>query len=286
MKYSIKYAGKDFSFLESNENMKGTRKKRQVQDKKGRFAVFKYEKEEYCCSEACSEKLCYEIANVLGYPCAQIELARDEEGFLGILNYDFVVNSTVEHIDIVSFINSQNQGREEYYTISNIKEVLDKMNEDLFLGFIRIMIFDALVGETDRHEENWGLTHKQEQYFISPLYDNGCSLLNKFKNEEYAQRYYHSDELFENYIRKSKTYIYKENHVRKYRHFELIQYLKDLYPDFVKGELENLQKLSDEKIERIVLKIPDELLTDIHKKYIILYLKKRRNILLGLEESS
>ena len=34
MKYSIKYAGKDFSFLESNENMKGTRKKRQVRIRK------------------------------------------------------------------------------------------------------------------------------------------------------------------------------------------------------------------------------------------------------------
>ena len=284
MKYSIKYAGKDFSFLDSNENMKGTRRKRQVQDKNGRIAVFKYEKEEYCCSEACSEKLCYEIANVLEYPCARIELARDEEGFLGVLNYDFVINPTVEHIDIVSFINSQNQNREEYYTISNIKKILDGLNKELFLGFIRIMIFDALVGETDRHEENWGLTYTKEHYSISPLYDNGCSLINKFLNEEYARKYYQNDELFDSYIKKSKTFIYKEDHVHRYRHFELIQYLGELYPNFVQLELKKLKKLSDEKIEEIVLKIPDELLTDIHKKYIILYLKKRRNILLELEE--
>jgi serine/threonine protein kinase HipA of HipAB toxin-antitoxin module len=43
----------------------------------------------------------------------------------------------------------------------------------LFSGFIGIMIFDALVGETDRHEENWGILKYQDYYQISPLYDNG-----------------------------------------------------------------------------------------------------------------
>ena len=51
MCYAIKYAGKDFSFLENNENIKGTRKKRQVQDTSNQFAVFKYEQPDYCCSE-------------------------------------------------------------------------------------------------------------------------------------------------------------------------------------------------------------------------------------------
>lgn len=41
----------------------------------------------YNCSESCSEKMSYEIAKVLGYSCAHIELARDRKNNLGILNY-------------------------------------------------------------------------------------------------------------------------------------------------------------------------------------------------------
>ena len=39
-------------------------------------------------------------------------------------------------------------------------------------------------------------------------------------------------------------------------------------------------------IEEIVNKIPVSLLTDMHKKYIIQYLKKRRDILLKIGENA
>ena len=54
---------------------------------------------------------------------------------------------------------------------------MDDIDADLFKDFIKIMIFDALIGEQDRHEENWGITEKEGKSFISPLYDNGDSLL-------------------------------------------------------------------------------------------------------------
>ena len=52
--------------------------------------MFKYEREDYQCSKACSEKLSYEIAKILGYECARIELAEDEHNNLGVLNYFFL----------------------------------------------------------------------------------------------------------------------------------------------------------------------------------------------------
>ena len=177
-------------------------------------------------------------------------------GFLEFLNYDFILTPLIEHTDAVAFLNPNQMSRKEFYTISNIKRNLDSLNKNLFFEFLKIMIFDALVGETDRHEENWGLTKKNNEYYISPLYDNGCSLLNKFKNEDYAQKYYQDNLLFENYILKSKTYIYKENSSKRYKHFELIEYLIELYPE------------------------------EMHKKYIIQYLKKRRDILLNMGENA
>lgn len=171
-------------------NAKGSRVKCLVVDNAGCNAFFKYQGNGYLVSEACSEKMCYEIAKVLGYECARIELAVDNENILGVLNYLFVTQCCTEHIDAVSYLNIHSNERALYYTISNIKRTLDNLSPDLFKGFIRIMFFDALVGEQDRHEENWGIQKIGNSYKISPLYDNGCSLLRNFKSEEYARKYY------------------------------------------------------------------------------------------------
>ena len=62
----------------------------------------------------------------------------------------------------------------------------------------------------------------------------------------------------------------------------MIEYLNDKYHNIVQQEIQNLNKLTDKNIENIVNKIPDDLLTDVHKAYIIQYLKKRRNRLLEI----
>ncbi len=92
-----------------------------VIDNSRKKAFFKYEGEGYLVSEACSEKLSYEIAKVLGYDCAKIEIAMDFQNKLGILNYLFIDNKKEEHMDAVAYLNRSNIERPFYYTISNIK---------------------------------------------------------------------------------------------------------------------------------------------------------------------
>lgn len=280
-KYEIKKADIDFRFIQDESIVRGSRKKMLAINNKLEIAMFKYEREDYDCSEACSEKLAYEIAKVLGYDCAKIELAVDNDNQIGVLNYYFS-DSDESHTDIVAYLNKNIKERNNYYTISNIKNVLDSINTSLFKGFIKIMLFDALIGEQDRHEENWGITEKKGKSFISPLYDNGDSLLREFKNPVNARKYYDGIKDFNAYINRSQTLIYKEDKKNKYKHFELIKYLYDNFPQDILPEINNLTKLTDEIIEELVDKIPNELLTDEHKKYIITYLKKRRDILLNI----
>ena len=281
-KYPIKKNNIDFKFEENIVSSKGTRAKRMVRDiRDNSKAFFKYRGKDYNTSELCSEKMCYEIAKVLGYACAKIELAIDEKNEYGVLNYVFLKEGE-EHTDIAHFINPSGKKQKDFYTLENIKQTLDGIDENLWFGFIRIMIFDALVGEQDRHEENWGISNDNGKESISPLYDNGCNLLDKFKSEQYAKKYY--DEInFEKFIYKSKTQIYNSFTNKKYKHFELIEVLNNKYHEFVQKELIKLNKLNDETIEDIVNRIPDEMLTEKHKEYIIKYLKKRRNILLNIK---
>lgn len=282
-KYKIKLEKKDFKFLDiSSYNTKGSRiKKFAIDLRNNEKAFFKYER--YNVSEACSEKISYELAKVLGYDCAKIDLAKDNNGVVGVLNYCFTEEEITEHIDAVAYLNINVEERPKFYTISNIKNKLDELDVNLFYDFIKIMIFDALVGETDRHEENWGILRLNGKYRISPLYDNGCNLLREFKNEEWAKKYYDNIKSFDAYINKSQTLVYKEDNKSRYKHFELIKYLSDLYGSKVQEELKKLEKLTDEKIIDIVGQIPDELITNKHKEFIIKYIKIRRNILLNIK---
>ncbi len=277
-KYEIKKFKKDFIFIQEINN-KGSREKRTAIDKKGKKAIFKYEG--YKCSEACSEKLSYEIAKILKYDCAHIELASDENGTLGILNYLFVDIREEEHIDAVAYIKKSNEDRKQFYTLKNIKNCLDELDTKLFYDFLKIMVFDALVGEQDRHEENWGIIRKDGTYKLSPLYDNGDNLLRQFYDESYAQKFYNGEKNFDSFIKRSKTFIYKEDG-KKYNHFELIKDLYKEYPKHIKNEISNLQKLTNEEIENIVNKMPDDIITNKHKEYIIKYIKARKQILLDI----
>ncbi len=274
MQYSVRKPDKDFIFT-NIVITKGTRRKRVAWDRKeNKIAIFKYE--EYNCTESCSEKMSYEIAKVLDYPCAKIELAEDENGVIGILNYLFIDTKEAEHTDIIAYINKNHTDRKQFYTINNIKKCLDQLDNNLFAQFLKILVFDALIGETDRHEENWGIIIKNEHYYISPLYDNGCNLLREFKNEKLAEKYYSGKKNFNLYIERSKSLIYNETTGRRYTHFQLIKELYKEYPDIIRKEIVNIDNLTDAKIEKIVNSIPNQMMLDKQKEYIIKFIKIRK----------
>lgn len=55
-----------------------------------------------------------------------------------------------------------------------------KMNADLQTDYKQwladMALFDAFIGNTDRHQENWGVIFKVNHCILSPLFDNGTSL--------------------------------------------------------------------------------------------------------------
>lgn len=49
--------------------------------------------------------------------------------------------------------------------------------------WMKLMFFDALIGNTDRHHENWGTINDR---ILSPLYDNGISLGWRIKETDFS----------------------------------------------------------------------------------------------------
>lgn len=285
--YKILHEGVDFEAEESfGGTGKGTRAKKYVVVKspcgKERGAYFKYDNgKKFRQGEECSEKIASEIAKVLGYQTAEIELAESINGEHGLISYLFINPDKNEiHIDMEDYFPDINKESESHlYTIEKLKNRLAEKFPDVdFEDFLRICFFDALVGERDRHIGNWGLTTKNGIHNISPLYDTASCLLRDFQNPKILQKYTKNDEKFNQYINNNKLAIYKESTNENFSPTNsFIDYLLDNYPSFAHREIHNLFKLKDAIIDTIVNKIPKERMTNEHKKYIIKYLKQQRD---------
>lgn len=52
-----------------------------------------------------------------------------------------------------------------------------RIQDDIKLEFAKILLLDAIIGNTDRHQDNWEIIHRgHEEAYISPAFDNGTSL--------------------------------------------------------------------------------------------------------------
>lgn len=283
MKYKILKEDKDFIFIDGIT--KGTREKKVVVTNRGlKRGFFKYEKYKEVCSEACSEKLACEIAKTLKLPTANIEFAKDNNGTLGIISFLFIRPGIDGHTDAKDFFNANEFDRKKFCRMSTIMRFLELFGPNEFDKFLDIMVFDALVGETDRHEENWGICKINGKYELAPLYDSSCNLLREFKDLNKAQPFYNKEKDLETYARKSKTCIYKEDLSGRYKHFELIEYLFERYPKRIKKKILNLKKLNRLRLKKIIRKLPEGIISDEHKEYIYIYVIIRKKILLKIIE--
>lgn len=276
-KYKIYIEKKDFIVDEEIRNLTGTRtKKMAFIIKTKEKAILKYNK--YLnCTELASEKIAYEIANVLGFNCARIELAKDINGIPAILNFYFLKKDNI-HNDALYYLRKLGNSREEYHTLDNVLKLLKNQNGNMVYDFLKIMVFDSLIGEQDRHEENWGITKGLDNTIkLSPIYDNGCSLLrDQFAN---LDELLNNSEKMNNYINRSKSLIYDETG-KRYKHFDLVSKLLNIYPQQMREIISTLKNLKNTDIEEIVTAIPENYLPEKHKKCIIIFIKKRRDILL------
>lgn len=161
--------------------------------------LFKYNRPNT--GEDWSEKITSEIAELIGLPHAIVELAEYEDK-RGIITKDFTERKTkgvlVHGNEILTAIDSDYPARRfrkvSQHSIDKIIEVLsDEFIQlpsgypfssnidnaiDLFLGHL---LLDALVGNTDRHHENWGVLVRREDsgklcIELAPTFDHASSL--------------------------------------------------------------------------------------------------------------
>lgn len=151
-------------------------------------------------------------------------------------------------------------------------------NEILETDYIKywgeVFLFDALIGNTDRHQDNWGmtLTPFQDKSIrrLSPLFDNGTSL----GSDRYTSKLNQWSELrFESYVDNGKHHMrLKADDLERISHANMIKLYVETNPE-VKSQLHDMMKgfsfkLLDEDLQNLgQIIIPEQLTSDRIKYY-------------------
>ncbi len=282
-----------------NRENKGTKEKYwdEINHKKCLIKFNNRSKDDKCDirSANVSEKIYSEIANYLEIECVKTDFIVDDRKRFGIASYDFkkegmfIVSGDDLFFSVFNRIPNKKGDNisSTDYTYDNIVKILFYYDQkgDLLKKFNSMLVLDALFGEGDRHHENWGLYKDEstnEKYDFLPIYDNSSCLLHQLREEQILKKFILSKDM-QSYVKKSKSKITIGG--KKYTHFEFIDYLLENLPNEFKNDLqkniENLNKLTDDYIYKLINRIPCDVCSMEHKNLIIQYIIIRRDLLLS-----
>ncbi|SHJ23573.1 hypothetical protein SAMN05444401_2582 [Clostridium amylolyticum] len=237
-----------------------------------------------------AEKLASQLAVILGIECAKVDIGT-YRGRVGSMSY-MILNYNEELIEGIQYITNiykeYDQDKfidyktEEPYSINMILKSIEETG--LEKDFLTIPIFDALIGNSDRHHSNWGIVKNKinGEIRISPLYDNGSSLCCLIATKD-APNILKDKMRFESLIfGKSKSMIRWETQ-RRIRHFELVEHIKSEYYQETIYIVDKIrEKLSEDKIKEIVLSYDDKIIHPDLKELISVFLIERRKRIIDI----
>ncbi|MGB7964118.1 MAG: HipA domain-containing protein, partial [Propionicimonas sp.] len=128
-----------------------------------------------------AEKIAAEIAALMGVPAAKADLA-ERGGVCGVLSWR-MAGALTHGNQLLSVVHAdyqaQSKGRVAGYDLPSIERALEPYGGwDESLGafdcFAGLLVLDALIANTDRHHENWGIIEETRR--LAPSYDHGASL--------------------------------------------------------------------------------------------------------------
>lgn len=253
-----------------------------------------------------SEKIAAELAGLLGIPHATVDLAR-RHGNRGILSRDLVAECKAEELIhgnslLVEADPDYPAGdiyRVAHHTIERIFSAFSARSVGLPLGtdfapeiaeardlFVGYLLFDAWIGNTDRHHENWAiLKYAGDRYALSPSYDHASSLGHNVQDDERAERLMTRDRYRQiaAYAAKAKSAIYRDRDDRKPVSTDEAFTLACV-PCRAAGVywLDRLRRIADDDATDIVRRVPQEIMSDVAKRFVSQILQANRTRLLTL----
>lgn len=237
-----------------------------------------------------SERVATEVAHRLNIPCSHVELA-ERQGQRGVVVLNFapwgwqMSNGSLLLPNVVPGYSASRRGEVPGYTLDAVFEALDgsvapdgspenvRSGQEAFAGYL---VLDALIGNRDRHHDNWAvLDDPNGQRWLAPAFDQASCL-------GYQERESRKIELLE--TRSVRQWV----EVGRSRHFEGRPSLLELAVDAMQrvdpaarnAWADRLASISDDEWTPMLDAVPRHLLSQVDAKFAEEVLKVNRGRLL------
>ena len=266
----------------------------------GRIGLFKYPKIDPATNsvttEHISEHMAAQIGKLVGVKTAQVDLGR-RNGRIGSMSY-LVKAETENLIEGINFIVGRypnynattmiDETSGSYYSLEMLEETGKWSVEN---EWIEMLIFDALIGNADRHQSNWAIlieylgTQEIEDNHIClnfrskwcPLYDNGSALC-CYVNEKNIDSMFGKDPgPFKALVdTKSKSIIRIDGSKKaKPTHKEMVLYLIKKYPSAKTIAARFIERFTFEEVDKLLDMYTPDMLSEKKNRLIRRYLKEK-----------
>ena len=224
----------------------------------------KYISTNFVTKEIWTELLAYEIGVFLGLNIPEAIPATDGEHY-GVLIKSFLKRgdagmpavALAEASDILSYAKIAHPHNLKTIKFLSQTPIVEK---NLWTKYRKMLIFDCIIGNNDRHDENWGLLYGSElqQLVFAPIYDN-ASCLTAGETDDKVELLSQDKAKLEQFVNNSKPpnlYLNDQN-LKHYKHFEIMEYLLKTEPD--------MKELVEEMVNKDYLSYTESILAQINR---------------------
>ena len=231
-----------------------------------------------------AEKIAAELAGIFEMSAPGVELAVFD-GHRGSISRSFVLQR--EGWDLIhgnellaAYVPGYERDlvfRQSQHTLDNILTVLRRIFPDPEQSRAQIeqlagyLTLDALVGNTDRHHENWGVLRRTRadgslEDTLAPSFDHASSLGRELLPDEHERHL--RDGSIETYARRGRGGIYMATADRRGANpLELVLQVAPTMPEAFQPWLARVRALSSASIQSIITAVPETLMDSTAKRF-------------------
>ncbi len=236
-------------------------------------------------NEDWSEKVAAELADLLRLPHAPYALGAYRQ-LRGVVTRSFVApgetlihgNEVLAELD-PSYPMQRKRGALDH-TVERVFDALDGFRGPLggpdAMGargvFVGYLLFDAWIGNTDRHHENWGLVHGADGDRLAPTFDHATCLGRELRADVAAERLMTRDRrrTVEAYAKRARSALFPAGSrpgTRPLAPLAAWQRAREIEPDTASHWRRVLEMVDDERIMQCIQRVPDDRISAAHRAF-------------------
>jgi HipA-like C-terminal domain len=232
-----------------------------------------------------AEKVAAEFAKRIDMHAAEVELAA-YVGKRGCISRNFIrtqIGEALIHGNEVLAVHVEGYdkakiAKQSDHTMHNIITAVSRLFPDglaapVLRTLAEYMVFDALIGNTDRHHENWGLNLQLGKgqdsptfvLSVAPSFDHASSLGRECLDVKAAKLL--KENAVARYVNAGRGGVYwQQTDAHGASPLALVKLAAAKYPKYFAPALEKICKLNEDEAWQMISRIPDHLASDVSKQ--------------------